>query len=205
MARTGITYEDVAAAAAQLLSDGTEPSAAKVRGLLGTGSLNTIQRHLEAWREDRDRAVTEAAAVPDEILPVIERLAGRIWAVADGHARAGLDAARAEMLRRTGAAEDALVEVEERLDAAQADLARQKEATDTADAARLDLQLELTRRDEQLHAAADRVLAFEARAEAAERRAEKAEDRLAKFALEIGRDRSAGSATTASAQGDISV
>ncbi|WP_340367478.1 DNA-binding protein, partial [Marinobacter azerbaijanicus] len=46
MARTGITYEQVATVADALVGQGEKPSIQRIREQLGTGSPNTIHRHL---------------------------------------------------------------------------------------------------------------------------------------------------------------
>ncbi|NKN34704.1 hypothetical protein HF203_15920, partial [Marichromatium bheemlicum] len=53
MARPGITYKEVAAAAEALTEQGETPSIKRVRDHLGTGSPNTIHRHLSAWRAEQ--------------------------------------------------------------------------------------------------------------------------------------------------------
>jgi hypothetical protein len=47
---TGISQDQVNAAADQLVAAGNKPTVEKVRQVLGTGSPNTITRMLEAWR-----------------------------------------------------------------------------------------------------------------------------------------------------------
>ncbi|NCB21198.1 MAG: DNA-binding protein, partial [Clostridia bacterium] len=52
MARSGISYEQVAAVADAMIGEGTVPTIRAVREQLGgTGSPNTIHRHLTVWRE----------------------------------------------------------------------------------------------------------------------------------------------------------
>lgn len=51
MARTGISYEEVAAVADGLISKGEQPTINAIRATLGTGSPNTIHRHLTAWKQ----------------------------------------------------------------------------------------------------------------------------------------------------------
>ncbi|SMF81491.1 DNA-binding protein [Pseudobacteriovorax antillogorgiicola] len=52
--RTGISFEDVAAVAAQLRNKGINPTVRLVRAELGTGSFGTITAHLNAWRHGED-------------------------------------------------------------------------------------------------------------------------------------------------------
>lgn len=64
MARDGITFEQVAAAADALMGEGQQPTIKAVREKLGTGSPNTVHKHLTAWRASRPQAVTAAPALP---------------------------------------------------------------------------------------------------------------------------------------------
>ncbi|MGP9743695.1 DNA-binding protein, partial [Halomonas sp. AOP4-A1-5] len=50
MARPGISFEHVAHAADTLVGRGERPTIAAVRDEIGTGSPNTIHRHLQQWR-----------------------------------------------------------------------------------------------------------------------------------------------------------
>lgn len=50
MAREGITFEQVSAAAEDLLKTGQQPTIRAIRERLGTGSPNTIHKHLTTWR-----------------------------------------------------------------------------------------------------------------------------------------------------------
>lgn len=52
MARSGVTQEDVNAAADQLLQAGERPTIERVRTALGTGSPNTLIRLLDVWWAD---------------------------------------------------------------------------------------------------------------------------------------------------------
>lgn len=48
--RDGVSFEDVKRAAEKLTQEGLPVTLRSVRAELGTGSLSTIQRHLQAWR-----------------------------------------------------------------------------------------------------------------------------------------------------------
>ena len=76
MARTGVTYDDVAQAATKLLSMGESLSVEKVRSILKTGSNTTIGGHLKRWREQRSQSQTVALpeALPKALLPPLETL-----------------------------------------------------------------------------------------------------------------------------------
>ena len=62
MARPGITFEQVAAVADAMLGKGQQPTINGVRERIGTGSPNTIHKHLLVWRAARPQTI---AAVPE--------------------------------------------------------------------------------------------------------------------------------------------
>lgn len=57
MAREGISFDQVAAAADALVGAGKTPTIKAVRDSIGTGSPNTVHRHLTAWRAARPQPV----------------------------------------------------------------------------------------------------------------------------------------------------
>lgn len=57
MPRMGIDFKQVAKAADELVNDGKQPTIRLIRALLGTGSPNTIQRHLTQWFDARAQAI----------------------------------------------------------------------------------------------------------------------------------------------------
>ena len=67
MARTGVTFEQVSAAADALAGEGKTPSITAVREKLGTGSPNTIHAHLKTWRDARPVARAEAVELPADL------------------------------------------------------------------------------------------------------------------------------------------
>jgi len=71
MARIGITYEQVAAAADELVSDGVQPTIKAVRERLGTGSPNTIHAHMSAWRDTRQAGTKKTTAIPQTLITAI--------------------------------------------------------------------------------------------------------------------------------------
>lgn len=56
MPRPGITYQNVAQAAQELLDLGERPTIKNIRARLHTGSPNTIQRHLKQWKATNPNA-----------------------------------------------------------------------------------------------------------------------------------------------------
>lgn len=87
MARPGITYEEVQNAADTLVGRAESPTIQRVREHLGTGSPNTIHRHLTTWRAALAPAKREAAKLPEELASAladeIERQASAARAAAE--------------------------------------------------------------------------------------------------------------------------
>ncbi len=71
MAREGVSYEQVAAVADALVGDGQQATIRAIRERLGTGSPNTIHRHLCAWRDARPQMAAVVAALPDALTAAI--------------------------------------------------------------------------------------------------------------------------------------
>ena len=71
MARIGITFDQVAAAADALVGDGQQPTISAVRERLGSGSPNTIHRHLTEWRQARPVAAAGVATLSPTLTAAI--------------------------------------------------------------------------------------------------------------------------------------
>jgi colicin import membrane protein len=107
MARQGVSYEMVEAVAQAM--EAASPGSATLRAVreqIGSGSPNTIQRHLVAWRENRPKSVAQPFTMPDDVM---RALAG--WVVqsstgarADAEERAFQAQAAADELARAGEA-----------------------------------------------------------------------------------------------------
>ena len=69
--RQGLNYEDVAAAAEDILAAGERPTVRSVRNRLKTGSMGTIQRHLSSWQEKRRETQAGSASLSVEIQKAI--------------------------------------------------------------------------------------------------------------------------------------
>lgn len=82
--RDGITYEQVAAVADKMVGEGDDPTIRAVRETLGTGSPNTIHRHLTAWRAARPVAVAAAAELPAALTAAIAAEINKAAAAARG-------------------------------------------------------------------------------------------------------------------------
>ena len=64
--KTALTYDDVAQAAALLLSKNERPTTRSLRLIIGRGSFGTISRHLNEWREKA--SPTKVPDPPEESL-----------------------------------------------------------------------------------------------------------------------------------------
>jgi len=71
MARPGITYREVAVACDQIVAASEKPTIKRVTEVLGTGSPNTVLRHLNTWRDAAPVAVRKAPELPIELQTAI--------------------------------------------------------------------------------------------------------------------------------------
>jgi len=71
MARPGITYQEVAAACDQIVATSENPTIKRVTEVLGTGSPNTVLRHLNTWRDAAPVAVRKVPELPIELQTAI--------------------------------------------------------------------------------------------------------------------------------------
>ena len=67
MARPGISFEQVAIIADAITESGIHPTIEKIRTQLGTGSPNTIHRHLSLWRSNRQNVQSKPVELPSSI------------------------------------------------------------------------------------------------------------------------------------------
>lgn len=67
MARQGVTFDEVAAAANSLQNDGKRVDIEAVCDLLGTGSFTTIHPHLTVWRASRAKPEVPKVDIPESI------------------------------------------------------------------------------------------------------------------------------------------
>ncbi|HHZ4816022.1 TPA: DNA-binding protein [Yersinia enterocolitica] len=82
MARTGITYHDVAKAAEAIKIQNQEPTVDRVREHLGTGSKSTIAPLLKLWRSDNGE-VADVSGLPNDLVEVVKALHERVQQMAD--------------------------------------------------------------------------------------------------------------------------
>lgn len=96
MAREGITFEQVAAAADALRAEGHAVTVRAVRERIGSGSLNTLSRHLASWRIAHPAAPASAAGLPPSVMAAIAAEIDRAAAKARAEIEDELTQARAE-------------------------------------------------------------------------------------------------------------
>jgi chromosome segregation ATPase len=162
MARPGISYEAVKAAAVALLEQGSYPSVLRLRERLGTGSHSTINEHLKRWQQEMAEQPTLVLppAVPPAVMPALEAF----WRVAVEHAEATYQTQREQAEQAIAAAQQAQAEAQQQKEQASTEAAELRQQL-------TDLQLTAqTLRDEWLVERERRRVA-EAAIAAAEQRA----------------------------------
>lgn len=119
MARKGITYDQVANAAAAIKARGIEPTLSAIRNELGQeGSFSTISQHLSKWRE-QDAERVDVRALPEAVENAALTAIATIWNIATKEARdeiAGIKEDHAQQKRLLQADLDALIEANRHLE-----------------------------------------------------------------------------------------
>lgn len=140
MAQQQLSYNDVAAAAEKLVSEGRAVGTTKVREVLGRGSFSTVQKHLSEWeaKQAQVRAREEEArkvGPPEEFAAEFQKLIGAYWPHAVARAKEELrpevEALQAKLAESSAQAKEAMVEMgnlENRLEAALVKAARVEDA-----------------------------------------------------------------------------
>lgn len=121
--RSGVTAEQVHAAADAIAAEGQRPTIRSVRERLGTGSPNTIQRYLAEWRESRPQVAQAAYELPAELVNAFGK-----------ELRRGAEAATAELrqeLSESHAETQELAEIGEGLEKERDDAIARAEAVET--------------------------------------------------------------------------
>lgn len=189
MAR-GITELDVHQAADSLVIAGERPTVERVRAALGTGSPNTVIRHLDSWWAALGpRVVTQSAVSALPAMPeAVAALAQRLW-------REALEAAAGHATEQVAVERQALQDERVALDSERsALLSRVAELQQAADAARKDLtasqadQIDLRA---QLDRAGNLAEDIQLQRDAATSRADRLESQLAETQLMLGANREA--------------
>lgn len=89
--RPAVTFDEVAAAADSLQSDGKAVSIDAVRDLLGAGGLAAVHQHLTAWRASRAKpAEPPTLALPESLVAALGNWAQQYAEQAGAGARDGL-------------------------------------------------------------------------------------------------------------------
>ena len=134
MARKGITFDQVANAAAAIKSRGVEPTITAIRKELGgEGSYSTISQHLAKWRAESADKI-DAKDLPPEAEDAAMTAITAIWNIATKHAAKETAAVRQELTDTTTAlkkeleeARDEIAKLEELRDLKEAELAKMRE------------------------------------------------------------------------------
>ena len=113
MARPGVTFEQVAAVADAIIGEGQQPTINAVRDRIGTGSPNTIHKHLTVWRAARPQATAAAPELPASLTTAIATEIERAAANARSEVENKLVQAQAEAVELANAGETLEAEREE--------------------------------------------------------------------------------------------
>lgn len=106
MARPGITYKQVADAAQALADAGNNPTIGAVREALGgTGSPNTIHKHLAAWKEGSAQPVARTAEFPARLIQALQDELSKATMLAREQVQVELLAAQSEAIELARAGE----------------------------------------------------------------------------------------------------
>jgi hypothetical protein len=127
MPRQGVTYDEVAAIADQILAGGLEPTVRNVRDRLRRGSPNTIHKHLITWRSARPPAVPAVPELPASLLQEIAKVLSRAVAEARAEVEARLVQALTEADELSTAGEELEAE-QERLQGCIGNITAQRDA-----------------------------------------------------------------------------
>ena len=82
MPQPRVTPEMVSDAAEKLTAQGHYPSAATVREFIGSGSFSTVNKYLQAWREQKETSAT-TMELPERIEEAFRRAASESWTMAN--------------------------------------------------------------------------------------------------------------------------
>ena len=122
MARPGITYSQVAQAAEALTATGASPTIAAIRESLGgTGSPNTIHKHLSIWKDGNAQPVAKTAEFPARLIQALQDELSKATMLAREQVQVELLAAQSEAIELARAGEvieaerDSLAETVERI------------------------------------------------------------------------------------------
>jgi chromosome segregation ATPase len=125
MARQEVTFDEVTAAAISLQNDGKRVTIEAVRDFLGTGSPNTIHKHLTVWRASHAKpAEAPKADIPESIVAALGSWAQQFAEEASAGVRDDLAQSESDM--------ESLLESGEQLEAERDELLAQVASVTTA-------------------------------------------------------------------------
>jgi vacuolar-type H+-ATPase subunit I/STV1 len=125
MARQEVTFDEVTAAAISLQNDGKRVTIEAVRDFLGTGSPNTIHKHLTVWRASHAKpAEAPKADIPESIVAALGSWAQQFAEEASAGVRDDLAQSESDM--------ESLLESGEQLEAERDELLAQVASATTA-------------------------------------------------------------------------
>lgn len=107
MSRTGISYLDVANAAAKVQGESGNPTVDRIREVLGTGSKSTIARHLKDWRANNGPTANETD-LPQDLIALVSGL----WERVQGKAEQEILDSRQESDQKISAIENTLTQAQ---------------------------------------------------------------------------------------------
>ena len=156
MARLGITYQQVIQAIDGIVANDEKPTIQRIRGVLGTGSPNTIHRHLIAWQDSapiqerkapelpsslqaaivkelerqsaESRSVVESKLVESQANAVALQVAGEILEAEMDETKEGVQFLSDEVQRLQGVSNERLVKIEQY----ESELKKEREAANSA-------------------------------------------------------------------------
>jgi chromosome segregation ATPase len=92
MSRTGITFEEVKRAIAELQGRQKNPTVDNIREILGTGSKSTIARFLREWKAQQGLGSDNDCRLPSDLLGIVNGL----WGALQGKANTQMQQCRIE-------------------------------------------------------------------------------------------------------------
>lgn len=116
MPRVGVSFDEVAAVADSMRAENLNPTILGVRERLRTGSSNTIQRHLAAWRDALPQLTVAAIELPASIITAFCQEIGRARSEAKAELESRLVIVQAESAELAASGEKLEAERDELLE-----------------------------------------------------------------------------------------
>lgn len=109
MSRTGITFNDVQEAIAELQGKQKNPTVDNIRAILGTGSKSTIARFLREWKSQHGLCNEDNGRLPSDLLGIVNGL----WDALCSKAEAQIDGYRQEFDARITPIQQQLIQAKQ--------------------------------------------------------------------------------------------